>query len=107
VKLKSYVDKLKELNYKLETHVPVLEVVNKQMVKHTVALGGYNSPMEIMLNEILQDLKKLENLTQSHHNLKCPKVIYVCKTNVLEVDHFEKDKIEFPFEQRKAPPILI
>ncbi|MEG7978547.1 MAG: hypothetical protein NY202_01125 [Mollicutes bacterium UO1] len=107
VKLNSYVKELKESNCKLETKVPVSEVVDKQMVKNTVALGGYNAPMEVMLNEILQDLKKLEKLTQNYYNLKHPKVIYVCKTNVLEVDHFEKDNIEVPFEQRKAPPILI
>jgi type III restriction enzyme len=77
------------------------------MVKHMIALGGYKSPMEIMLNEILQDLKKLEKLTQSYHNLKRPKVIYVCKTNVLEIDHFKRDEIEVPFDQRKAPPIMI
>jgi len=104
--LSSYVKKLKEFKYKLETHVPVKKVTSEQMVKNTIALGGYNSPMEVMINEILQDLRRLEKLTQSY-NIKRPKVIYVCKTNVLEVDHFEKDKVDLPFEQRKAPPILI
>jgi len=90
----------------LETHIPVNKVTGKQMIKHTIALGGYNSPMEVMVNEILQDLRKLEESTKNY-NIKRPKAIYVCKTNVLEVDHFEKDNIEVPFEQRKAPPILI
>jgi len=112
-KLKNYVDRLRELNYELETHTSIDEIVNKhQMVKHTIALGGYKSPMEVMLNKILQDLRELEGLTQNYPQFKTPKikrpkVIYVCKTNVLEVDHFEKDDIEVPFEQRKAPPIMI
>jgi type III restriction enzyme len=82
------------------------------MVKHTIALGGYKSPMEVMLNKILQDLRKLEELTQNYPQFRTPKIkrpkaIYVCKTNVLEVNHYEKDDIEVPFEQRKAPPIMI
>ncbi|MCE8158930.1 MAG: DEAD/DEAH box helicase family protein [Candidatus Moeniiplasma glomeromycotorum] len=104
--LSSYIKKLKELKYKLEIHVSVQAVTKEQMVKSAIALGGYNSPMEVMVNEVLQDLRKLEKLTQIY-NIKRPKVIYVCKTNVLEVGHFEKDKVELPFEQRKAPPILI
>ncbi|MEG7979033.1 MAG: hypothetical protein NY202_03940 [Mollicutes bacterium UO1] len=106
VKLSSYVKQLEELGYKLETQVPVSEVINKQMVKNAINLGGYNSPMQEMVNEILQDLNKLEKLTKNH-NLKRPKAIYVCKTNILEIGYFERDNIEVPFEQRKAPPILI
>jgi len=112
-KLKDYVDQLRELKYELETHTPIDEIVNKhQMVKHIIALGGYKSPMEVMLNKILQDLRKLEELTQNYPQFRTPKIkrpkaIYVCKTNVLEVDHYEKDDIEVPFEQRKAPPIMI
>ncbi|MEG7979131.1 MAG: hypothetical protein NY202_04495 [Mollicutes bacterium UO1] len=107
VRLNSYVNQLKNLDYELETHIPVDKVTDKQMIKHTIALGGYNSPMEEMVNEILQDLRKLERLTQIHGLKKRPKAIYVCKTNVLEIDHFERDNIEVPFDQRKAPPILI
>src|SRR5437764_15110154 len=107
VRLNSYVKQLKSSGYKLETHISVRKVTDKQMIKHTICLGGYNSPMEEMVNEILQDLKKLEKLTQNHNLKKRPKVIYVCKTNLLEIDRFERDDIEVPFEQRKAPPILI
>jgi len=105
-KLSNYVKQLKELGYELEVQVNTQDVKEKQMIKHTIALGGYNSPMEEMINEILGDLKKLGQLAQEY-NLELPKVIYVCKTNLLELNHFERDNIEVPFEQRNAPPIKI
>ena len=39
--------------------------------------------------------------------LKGLKVIYICKTNVLEKEKFERDNSNLPFDQRKAPAILI
>jgi type III restriction enzyme len=60
-----------------------------------------------MVNEILSDLKKLTDLAIKNNLLDTPKAIYVCKTNLLEIDRFEKDEIDVAFEQRQAPPILI
>jgi hypothetical protein len=39
--------------------------------------------------------------------IKGLKVIYICRTNILEKEKFEKDNSSLPFDQRKAPAILI
>ncbi|CAI2188093.1 3260_t:CDS:2, partial [Funneliformis geosporum] len=59
--------------------VPFSQVKEKQMVKGKVVLGGYNSQMEEVLNEMLDtDWKKLSELAEQE-NLPPPKIIYVLK----------------------------
>lgn len=89
--------------------VPFREVKEKQMVKSKIVLGGYKTQKEEVINEMLdKDWKEL-CLAAEKENLPTPKIIYVCKTNLLEVKNKrrEKDNPQVPFSQRQAPPILI
>ena len=77
------------------------------MVKGKVVLGGYKSQMEEVLNEMID--KDWEQLKQAANKegLPIPKIIYVCKTNLLEIKGTKRDNPQVPFELRNAPPILI
>jgi type III restriction enzyme len=93
--------------------IPFVKVKEKQMVKGKVALGGYKSQMEEILNEMIdKDWTMLKRATEKE-NLPIPKIIYVCKTNVLElsspsgIKRNKKDDSEVLFDLRNAPPILI
>jgi type III restriction enzyme len=111
--LDNYQKELKDNDLNPLYQVPFKQVKTKQMVKGKVVLGGYQSQMEEVLNEMLD--KDWEQLKQaaSKENLPTPKIIYVCKTNLLEVPSSTKtkgtkrDNPQVPFEQRNAPPILI
>jgi len=106
-KLDNYQKELKENNFDPLYKVPFKEVKEKQMVKGKVVLGGYKSQMEEVLNEMID--KDWEQLKQAANKegLPIPKIIYVCKTNLLEIKGTKRDNPQVPFELRNAPPILI
>lgn len=90
----------------LVTHVPTTSVVETGLIKNKLRVIGYESQMEEIINSLLVDWQKLDNLAQKR-GLKGIKVIYICKTNILETDAFQRDNVDCPFDLRKAPAILI
>ncbi|CAG8660075.1 10912_t:CDS:2, partial [Racocetra persica] len=111
-KLTDYQSELKDNGFKPLYVVPFTEVKEKKMVKGKVVLGGYKSQMEEVLNEMLdKDWMELKKAAEKE-GLPTPKIIYVCKTNLLELSSTKtkgskRDNPQVPFELRNAPPILI
>jgi type III restriction enzyme len=91
----------------LVTSVPSSTVVSQGLVKSTLSLAGYKSPMEETVSAMLADMKDAEADAAEYGVDTAPKAIYVCKTNVLADDAYRKDNPQQPFGQRQAPPILI
>jgi len=88
------------------TTVKSSDVVKSGLVKQHIMLGGYITPMEIALDEMLDDM---ENVSKSANKLGLsfsPKAIYVSNTNIASgVDY--KKSILVPFNERMARPIVI
>ncbi|CAG8639852.1 17848_t:CDS:10, partial [Racocetra fulgida] len=111
-KLTDYQSELKDNGFEPLYVVPFTEVKEKKMVKGKVVLGGYKSQMEEVLNEMLdKDWMELKKAAEKE-GLPTPKIIYVCKTNLLELSSTKtkgskRDNPQVPFELRNAPPILI
>ncbi|MGD0643262.1 MAG: DEAD/DEAH box helicase family protein [Roseiarcus sp.] len=90
----------------LITAVSSKAVVDAGLVKKQVVIGGYESVMEAMLDEMLDAMaiahQKAEDLQAGFE----PKAIYVCRTNINQ-DDGTTDLHSRPFIERRAPPILI
>jgi len=82
------------------------EVVAAGLIKERIQLGGYVTPMEVALNDMLADMKAVENSAEDLGLDFKPKAIYVSTTNVVEMAILE-DSTKTPFEQRNARPIVI
>lgn len=91
----------------LVTSIPPKDVADSGLVKSTVVLGGYKSPMEETVSAMLADMAEAE-ADAVHYGLPgSPKAIYVCNTNMVATDSFRRDDPKQPFHQREAAPILI
>lgn len=91
----------------LATTIRSSAVVSSGLVKSTLSLAGYKSPMEETISSMLADMAEAENDAANYGVEVTPKAIYVCKTNMHADDAFRRDDPKQPFDQRKAPPILI
>ena len=91
----------------LHTKVRTFDVVEEGLLKDTVFLEGYNTPMEEAIAQLLADMKQATNEAQAQFLEFEPKSIYVCNTNVVANTPNQTDDPKQPFEQRQAPPILI
>lgn len=105
---------IKELQSKTEhddswlvTQVDARAVADAALVKSTVLLAGYKSPMEETVNALLEDLREAEAEAKAYGLPGKPKAIYVSQTNIVEGNAYQTDDPKQPFAQRKAPPILI
>lgn len=81
------------------------DVVRSGLVKQQILLGGYVTPMEVAVDDMLSTMHKLE---ASANNLGLPfkpKAIYVTNTNIVSGGY--ADNIHLPFEERQSRPILI
>jgi len=106
---KRLVKEIQKAGWKVEDLVFAVsnnQVVATGLIKNKLRVIGYESPREEILNSLIVDWKKLNELALKR-KLKGLKVIYICKTNVLEKEKFERDNSNLPFDQRKAPAILI
>jgi type III restriction enzyme len=79
-------------------------VVKSGLIKKNILLGGYVTPMEVAIDEMLADMENVENSIEELGLSFQPKAIYVCNTNVVSG---VTDIIRAPFEQRMARPIAI
>ncbi|OZE13467.1 hypothetical protein CH249_01290 [Rhodococcus sp. 05-2255-3B1] len=91
----------------LTTKVRSSSVVANGLVKNTLSLAGYKSPMEETVSALLSDMAEAEQDALDYGVDVDPKAIYICKTNVVAHDAFRRDDPAQPFDQRQAPPILI
>lgn len=91
----------------LITHVSPAKVAASNLVKSTVALTGYRTPMVEAVAQLLKD-KAVADAEANRLGAPGPtKAIYVCNTNIVEGDSNQRDNPKRPFGQREAPPILI
>jgi len=86
------------------TLVKSSDVVKSGLVKRNLLLGGYVTPMEVAIDEMLLDLEKVEKSSESLGLTIKPKAIYVTPTNIVGR---EQDNIHISFENRLARPIVI
>lgn len=108
-RLLKLIDRLKDFGLNdgdLVTAVSSKKVVEAGLVKQQVVLGGYATNMESAIDDLLVSLKRTEKKAVAHHANFQPKAIYVCKTNISQ-DDGTRDNHQRPFDERRAPPILI
>jgi len=91
----------------LITKIKTKDVVAEGLVKDTVLLEGYNTPMEEAVSQLLADWKDATAEAEALGLGFKPKSIYVCNTNVTADTPNITDSPKQPFGQRQAPPILI
>jgi len=89
----------------LVTAVSSKAVVEAGLVKKQVVIGGYESIMETMLDEMLVAMATTSQKAVEMAGFS-PKAIYVCRTNINQ-DDGSTDLPSRPFAERRAPPILI
>ncbi|WP_010170108.1 DEAD/DEAH box helicase family protein [Bacillus coahuilensis] len=87
------------------TSVKSSSVVESGLIKQNLLLGGYLTPMEIAIDDMVSNIEKVEQQCQKLNLSFRPKAIYVTNTNV--ISGVEKDDIKKPFDDRKARPIVI
>lgn len=82
------------------------EVVDSGLIKRHISLGGYLTPMELAINNLLEDMRETEEATKKYECRFLPKAIYVSDTNMLLATS-EVDNHLVPFNERRARPIKI
>ena len=95
-----------EIKTSLITAVSNKAVVDAGLVKLQVDLGGYTAIMETMIDDLLDRMVLAETAADDLQAGFKPKAIYVSKTNINQEDG-SIDSPSKPFEERRAPPILI
>ena len=109
-KLENYINRLKNDNEMsdddLITAISNKKVVENGLIKKHIAIGGYMTPMEVDLDNMLQDMRETEETCRKYGCDFLPKAIYVSNTNILSHTS-EMDDVLVPFSERKARPIQI
>ncbi|HEY2536022.1 MAG TPA: DEAD/DEAH box helicase family protein [Solirubrobacteraceae bacterium] len=91
----------------LITAVDAKAVADSGLIKNTVILAGYQSPMEETVSTLLEDFAEAERDAAAYGFDGEPRAIYVCNTNIVAGNANERDDPKQPFTSRQAPPILI
>ncbi len=91
----------------LTTQVDAKAVVDAGLVKSTLLLEGYKAPMEETVAALISDMEEAEADANAQGVAWLPKAIYVCQTNIVEGNAFQKEDPKQPFLHRQSPPILI
>ena len=84
----------------LGTAIRSLDVVEAELVKREVQLGGYVTAEEVAIAAMQADYDDLKSVAVTHNAPFTPKCIYVCDTNISGDE-------QKPFSARSAPPIRI
>lgn len=87
------------------TVVKSAAVVESGLVKQQILLGGYVTPMEIAIDDMLDSMRGVEESASQLALPFKPKAIYVTNTNVISGGGV--DNSHMPFEDRQARPIVI
>lgn len=108
--LSKIVERLKtDQNWKEDDFVTAVsssQVVESGLVKKHIMLGGYFTPMEIAVSELLEEMKRSTEAAAALDLPFKPKAIYVSNTNAVDGSTISED-VGRPFEDRLARPILI
>lgn len=99
-------DTKQEVRPCLVTAVSSKAVVDAGLVKKQIVIGGYTSIMETMLDDMLAAIEVTRQKAKDLQAGFDPKAIYVCRTNISQ-DDGTPDLPSRPFNERRAPPILI
>ena len=93
-------------NKDLITTVNSAEVVKSGLIKKGIELNGYNTTMEIAVDDMLKKLQELDDSIKQEGLNITPKAIYVTNTNLIMNTKYN-DKIKVNFNERMARPIVI
>ena len=102
-RLAEIVELLKHNNFadeQLHTGIRSTDVVEAELVKREVQLGGYIMAEEAAIQAMLEDYDELKAIAVANDAAFVPKCIYVCDTNIPNDE-------QKPFSARMAPPIRI
>lgn len=88
----------------LVTAVKSSDVVSSGLVKQQIILGGYVTPMEIAVDDMLESMQRAEAAAEAAGLPFRPKAIYVSNTNIVSGT---PDNSSLPFTERQARPIQI
>jgi type III restriction enzyme len=88
------------------TMVKSSDVVKSGLIKKHIEFGGYVTPMEFAIDELMTDYKKMYNFIQKNNINIIPKAIYVSNTNIV-AETGENDNPLQDFDSRKSRPISI
>ena len=108
-KLMRMIDRLRDYGWnddRLITTVKSSDVVAAGLVKSQIALGGYETSMELTLEPLIEAFQTIERKAEDFGAPFRPKAIYVCQTNRNQ-DDGSIDNPAKPFAERRAAPILI
>lgn len=90
----------------LTTSVSSKLVVGSGLVKETISIDGYVTPMEQAVDNMLSDMTIARKAAEKLADPFVPKAIYVCSTNAVDGVPIAED-VKRPFADRQARPILI
>lgn len=90
----------------LVTSVRSSEIVASGLVKKHIMLGGYTTPMESAVDDLLMAMTEAGQSAEDLGLVFRPKAIYVSNTNAADGVTI-KDDVARPFRERQARPILI
>ncbi|WP_461207616.1 DEAD/DEAH box helicase family protein [Clostridium sp. DL1XJH146] len=82
------------------------DVVTSGLIKKGIELNGYNTSMEIAVDDMIRKLEELKNSIKDEKLKISPKAIYVTNTNLIMNTKYN-DNVEVPFKDRRARPIVI
>jgi len=88
------------------TTVKSAKVIESGLVKRHIMLGGYVTPMEDAINDLLATMRKAEAEAKRLGLPIRPKAIYVSTTNTVDGVP-TREGMARPFQERMARPILI
>lgn len=91
----------------ISTTVKSSDVVEAGLIKQRIQLGGYLTPMELAIDDLLADMETVLNLSKNLELDFSPKAIYVSTTNVVPTAIVEDSTTKTKFEDRQARPIVI
>jgi type III restriction enzyme len=107
--LAALIDRLRRYGWgeeRLVYSVSSKDVVDAELVKRQIVLGGYAATMEAALDNLIEDMSGATTKLALVRAPFEPKAIYVCRTNISQDDGTPDNHVR-PFKERKAPPILI
>jgi type III restriction enzyme len=104
--LQRFVDDMNWSEKDFTTTVKSIDVVKSGLIKRHIEFGGYVTPMEFAIDELLNDYKKMCEYIKKNDINFTPKAIYVSNTNIV-AETGESDNYLQDFNLRKSRPINI